>query len=482
MSTDQPNIILISLDAVRADHLSCYGYRRSTSPFIDQLAQESVLYESAYSATRWTLPAHASMFTGTYLSKHGVGDDKTRLRKLSDLRFTTLAEYLHAREYQTVGFSNVAALGVEMHFDRGFDRFYQNWTLFDERHPLYHAKFLGKYWGRRLRYIYENRKWFRSDKGGRKTNHLFSKWLRHKRHSGQPFFAFFHYFEAHGPYWPPRKYRSLFTQANRNARVLSKAHADPWDVLAGNIQLTDDETAVLESLYDAEIRYLDHLLTELVELLQKQGELERTMIILTADHGESFGDHGCFQHSAPCLYESVVRVPLLIRYAPQFPAGTRVTIPVSLVDIFPTITQMLEQTQKPLHRQLQGSSLAPDDLARNPDRIVVMESLTNPAKGLKAVNPNFDTSQYDYYLRAVRWRDYKFIWRSSGIHELYHLSKDPHETTNLIHQKPAIVRDMQGKLEDWLASFDPYSPDGDSVEDLSNEVIKRLHALGYLEL
>lgn len=481
-AVDQPNIILISLDAVRADHLSCYGYHRPTSPFLDQFAQASTLYENAYSTTRWTLPAHASMLTGTYLSKHGVGDDRTGLRKLSDPRLVTLAEYLHIQNYQTVGFSSVPALGLETQFDRGFDHFYQTWTLFDERHPLYHTKFLGRYWGRRLRSIYENRTFYRADKGARKTNRLFTRWLRQQRGDDRPFFAFFHYFEAHGPYWPPRKYRSLFTSADQTVKTLAKAHADPWDVLAGRVQLTDQEMATLEALYDAEIRYLDDILAEIVGLVRRSNQLERTMIIVTADHGESFGDHGCFQHSAPSLYESVVKVPLLIRFPQRFPSEKRVSIPVSIADVFPTITEVLEDTPGPHYQQFQGNSLIPANLKADADRIVVMESLTDPSKGLMTVDPNFDTSGHDYYLRAVRWRDYKFIWKSTGENELYQLSADPQELTNLMDKESTIAQAMQDKLQDWLNSFEPYQPISDEADDLSEEVIERLHALGYLEL
>ena len=186
------NIVLISLDAVRADHLSIYGYSRDTMPFLSGFSRESILCDNAYSSSNWTLPSHVSMVTGSPMSQHGIGSDKTRLRKMSDPRLITMAEYLRAQGYQTAAFTNSVYLSNETFFDRGFMNFHWMGEMIGRNHPLYASRVLGKYWGRTLNKIYTDRIYELRDQGAHKTYKNYRTWLRHIRKDGTPFFSFIH--------------------------------------------------------------------------------------------------------------------------------------------------------------------------------------------------------------------------------------------------------------------------------------------------
>lgn len=486
--SNQPHILLLSLDSVRADHLSCYGYQRQTTPYLDQLAQESTLFEYAYTPAWWTLPAHASLFTGASVSGHGVCRGATSPQKLSDPRLVTLPEFLREAGYQTVAFSGAAAISRDTLFDRGFDDFCEPWKLIEESHPLHAllrqvSSFLGRNWVWRVNWLYESRFYRRRDKGAAKTIRLFRRWLDRSWDRERPFFAFLHLFEAHAAYWPPASYRGAFLNDHRPPKELALRHATPWAYYNGEAGINDAEFELLTALYDAELLYLDSLLQQLFVSLLARGVLEDTLIIVTADHGECLGEHGFFQHTPFCIYEPLIRVPLVIRYPALFPAGQRISVPVSLYDLFPTIAEVVGLEAKYLTQQWQGESIVPARVASLADRSVFAEALNPLVEKAGQDHSEVHAAQYDYYLRAIRWRRYKLIWHSKGAHELYDVWADPAERANLIHQEPVLARELQHRLESWLSSLDHHpSPSGlDEGDELSQETVQRLRALGYVE-
>ena len=475
-----PNIVLISLDAVRADHLSCYGgYKRETTPFLNTFVKEATVYESAYTAARWTLPAHTSLFTGMSNSKHGISADWTNLQALDDRRIVTLAEFLKSLGYQTAAYSSIEFIAPRTRLDRGFEHFEQVWTLLDSSHVIYRyvnqlpEKLKTLVWG--INKFYE--KFLRSDKGARRINQMFKQWLERPSQE-KPFFAFLHYFDAHAKYWPPEPYRSAFIKPEAEVKRITKKHIAPWLHLTGQQTISPEEFDILAKLYDSELLYLDHTLKQLINCLAENGVLDETLIIITSDHGECFGEHGYYQHSSPCLHEPAIHVPLIIRYPEHFPTGQRIAVPVSIIDIFPTIVELLCNGDGVLE-QFQGISLMgmPDSMPE--DRIVVIESLTTPASSLYSIDSDIDRAKFDYFLRALRWRNYKYIWHSQGNHELYDLSSDPGEEENQIGIQSQIENFMHSNLKRWLELSPQCQTQSGSDKELDPEVRRRLAELGY---
>jgi arylsulfatase A-like enzyme len=457
-------------------------------PYLDQLAQESTLFEYAYTPAWWTLPAHASLFTGTSVSRHGICKGAMSPQKLSNRQLVTLPEFLCRAGYQTVGFSGAAAISRDTLFDRGFDDFYEPWKLIEENHPLYvplrqMSDFFGKNWVWRINWLYESRWYRRRDKGAAKTLRLFQHWLDHIWDRRRPFFAFLHLFEAHAAYWPPATYRQAFLNGYQAPKELALRHAAPWAYYNGEIEISDAEFELLTALYDAELLYLDSTLQGLCASLLTYGVLENTLVIITADHGECLGEHGYFQHTPFCIYEPLIRVPLVIRHPALFPARQRISTPVSLYDLFPTIAEVAGLEARHLAHQWQGKCIAPTRVDFLADRPVFVEALNPLAEEAGRIHSEVNAARYDYYLRAVRWQHYKLIWHSKGAHELYDVRADPTERVNLIHREPALAYELQRKLENWLESFEPDLLPSDSNErdELHEETVRRLRALGYVD-
>ncbi len=348
---DPPNVLLITLDTVRADHLSLYGYRRPTSPVLEKLAGWGVRFDRARAAAPWTVPSHASLFTGRWPHELGVNWD-TPL----DRRYTTLAGYLGSRGYATAGF---AANTMECSYDRGLSRgftHYEDYTLehllpirtaWLVDHALQFASDVGVYAGRvfdvgPFRPMEESWfaslfiRWPRKDAGS--INRAFLDWLASRPQPRRPFFAFLNYFDAHAPYVLPEGAGYRFGLKPRKAADFIFL-MEEWETI--------DKSAlrpVLRELagdsYDNCVAYLDERLGELLEALLRNGVLDRTLVIVTADHGEGMGEHGLFDHGES-LYRPEIRVPLLI-VLPADRRGTGVVREtVSLRDLPATIVDLV---------------------------------------------------------------------------------------------------------------------------------------------
>ena len=475
-----PNILIVSLDAVRGDHLGRDARQAGQTPALDRLAAEGTRYAAAYTPATWTLPTHTSLFTGLPVSSHGVAAHWTGRTRLSDKPMVTLAEHMRGLGYQSAAFSNAAPISPGTGLDRGFDRFTEVWRPFDESHRLWRLRVAGRYPGRRLHEYYVGRRWHRRDKGARRTNRLVGRWLREIRDSGRPFFAFVHYFEAHAPYWPPRRYRTGIPGASREEAEWARM---PYDFLAGRQEIDDTAFERLRALYSGEVRYLDHVVGDLRRRLERAGVLDDTLLIVLADHGESFGEHGHYQHAGQSLHDHAVRVPLILRLPSAVPKGERRVDPVSLLDVAPTIVALLGDRAGGDARfvdQLRGRNLL--DLP-DPERAVVCESLSGLREELRAIDPEADTSHVDRELRALRWGRHKLIRGDVRPPVLYDMVDDPQEITDLAQERPELLAEMAARLDAWLADTPRCPAVAESeggAEDMDDELRARLHALGYI--
>lgn len=334
---DAPNVLLITLDTVRARNMSLLGYERPTTPQLERIARSGVLFERAISTSPWTLPSHASMFTGHYPHEL-LANWLTPL----GVTYPTLAEIFSDRGYLTAGFvANTYYCGYEFGLSRGFTH-YEDYLI--SPGEIMNSSSLGEliFAGRMnsvniFRKIFNNYQFF-GRKSAEKLNNDFLSWL--PRSGGRPFFAFLNYYDAHDPYIPPKPFDAKFgpvaSQSNVVDRLLQSFHK-PKPVFH---QEKSPETQMQINAYDGSIAYLDHQLGRLVDELDRRDLLANTLFIIASDHGEQFGEHGLFKH-CNSLYRQLLQVPLLISFPSHVPAGKRIREPVTLRDLPATVLDLV---------------------------------------------------------------------------------------------------------------------------------------------
>ena len=479
-----PNVLFVVLDTVRADHLGAYGYHRATSPNLDALAAEGVLFENAFSAAPWTLPAHASIFTGLHATTHGTGwehprlsDGRADIGETVSYNFHTLAEELGQRGYQSVGVSEKSWLSYDVGLTQGFENY------FDYSIPrLVDHMFLSrlKRFGRRGP---KNAAPYprKADKGGARVVDTALHWLEdgRMRDSERPFFMFMNLNEAHHPYLPPEGYWGHFLPdgialEDTLPDVLPAEPLNEHDIILGTLELTPDRKAMYQSLYDDEIRYQDMLLGRLFDGVQELGLTEETLIIVVADHGEEFAEIDTRVGHQLALTDSLIHVPLIMRFPEALPAGQRISSLASTVDIFPTILDVIEQQQENMVVRetsellsLEGVSLlgVMQDPTASP-RDMVLAHYANPVAYLSGW-PEWKDTQHDpftfplaKYIRSIdvlRTADEKFFTYGDGSAAFLRISADPTEQssefTPIQEGQLGRARQFELRLQRQLGSY-----------------------------
>ncbi|HEY3441099.1 MAG TPA: sulfatase [Paludibaculum sp.] len=453
----KPNIILISLDTVRADHLHFNGYFRATSPRLDEFAAHATNYVNARSTADWTAPSHASLFTGMYALRHGVRHAPPNA-DLAGLPLTvpTLAETLAAQGYRSAALvANHGYLSDSLGFNRGFSsyRILVPVIIFE----AYRYTSLIRSLRRALlpavneELVYAN--------GATVASGAVS--LLPSLSSGGPFFLFLNFMDAHWPYAPPEPFLSRF--AASPAWATRRFYDLVNDVLGRKRAVTDVERFQLAAGYDASIAYLDYQLGLLFHALQRAGLYDRSLIIVTSDHGEAFGEKLLLEHGSS-VYDDQVHVPLVIKYPGQSHPAT-VSSLASGVDVLPTLAQA---AGAPLPRHLAGLPLP--SIAATSTRPVFSESY-----------PGADRWQawerFRRVERAVFRGKWKFILSTNGRRELYDLSTDPGETRNLADSEPRTAAELQALVSAWQKNLAPVN----ARSGLDSDTVNRLRSLGYIQ-
>jgi arylsulfatase A-like enzyme len=321
------NVLMIVVDALRADHLSSYGYSRPTSPNMDRIASQGVLFENAFATSSYTLPSHASLVSGRYPHEHGV--EWSKPMALVDSRYPTLAEALVSRGYRTAAFSAnlfwfVGAAG----FSRGFIRFEDYFHCISDM-------VLRTLYGRAIENFILRRIGFEdipARKRASDINRSLIRWLENDKE--KPFFALLNYMDTHDPYLPPSPYRTKFSRFENPGGILN------WRVGRADPQMSNEQLQGEIDAYDGGIAYVDHHIGQLMAELQTRGLIEKTLVVITSDHGESFGDHGVFLHGNH-LYRNETHVPLIIWRPGQIPAGILVTRPCTNAALPATVMDLV---------------------------------------------------------------------------------------------------------------------------------------------
>jgi arylsulfatase A-like enzyme len=408
-ASGSPNILVIVVDTLRADHLSAYGYSRATSPELDRLAHDGTLFENTFSASSWTLPSHASLLTGRYPHEHGVESGGQVL----DGRYLTLAEALSARGYRTGAFSgNNFWFCRHLGFGRGFAHFED---YFDSTTDGAARTILGREFDQLL-----SRRLGMEDVPGRRfaadINRAALRWIG--RDTSRPFFAFLNYFDVHDPYLPPQPYRGKFSKMESPGGRVNFFVGREFPGMTSE-QLRDELDA-----YDGAIAYVDDQIAGLLASLQNMGLRDRTLIVITSDHGESFGEHGLLGHRN-ALYREVIQVPLIFYWPGHVPAGIRVTTPVSNAEIASTIVDTVGDAREPM---FPGPSLA--ELWKTPELaadwpLPLSELAQMPFEPAKR-NP-----AYSGWLKSLTSAQWHYILHQKNGAELYRWPIDRNEVSNM---------------------------------------------------
>lgn len=384
-----PNIIIITLDTVRADHLSLYDYPLNTSPNLKKFAKNSIVFTNAVSPSSWTLPSHASIFTGKYPSHHNA---IARHQELDENELT-LAEILQRKGYITVGFIGGPYSKAKYGISQGFMDYRDRLDFFGSRHTF--ASFS-------IRPIIDllfpnfDRAILNSDgeQSSEELNKKIFKWLDKNKYP--PFFMFINYFDAHDPYDLGKEFRKYFTNETKEyAEVQRMIDIKRYS----NVSMNTVEYMI--KLYDTEIFYLDHHLAKLFNKLDELGIKNNTIIVITSDHGEEFYEHGGFMHGQT-LYEELIHVPLLIYYPKEFEAQ-RIDERVSTTDIFSTVLDIINI--KP-PKNVDSISLLPlindED---GPKRTYVLSELYG-REGVEETKQQKSISDNNWKLiEVIQWRD-----------------------------------------------------------------------------
>lgn len=445
------NVILISVDTLRADRLGCYGYARPTSPRIDALAAQGVRFHQAISQAPWTTPSHTSLLTSRYPSSHRVTQSWSGFdRFLSEGRgyrilaeeATTLAEVLQERGYRTLALTGGATVGADVGFAQGFD------VYRDDGYGLL-----------------------------KKVRPALGRWLAESR--DVPFFIFLHTFEVHAPYLHTEMTAGVLTDAQREAiHEIARSPGDAdVDGFAKQLrQLGLFRREVTSALYDGGIRFTDAFLGLLLEDLRGLGLEERTLVVLTSDHGEEFSEHdpGRFYDAhCPTVFEEMIRVPLILRLPGRLPAGRVVETPVELVDVAPTILDLLGA---PAPAAMEGKSLVALAAGRTEDHrewTLSESTCENPeTKALRSPTLKYIVSY------EARGNEHAGIPGPLVMEQAFDLLRDPGERKALLGDRR--LPNLRTMLETRMERLERKALMGKEAP-VGPDALERLRGLGYVQ-
>jgi len=457
------NLILLTIDCLRADHLGCLGYTKQTTPNLDNIARTGILFTQAISVGPSTRPSFLAICTSTYPQMYGGWLYITASR-------TTIAQVLKEHGYCTAAFHTNPWVSSFFGYNKGFDTFDDGIPKLGSRRRLSMLKELVKHRiARNARLDYFVYHIFMVGMATRiidKPKLLNQKAIAWLYDNPSNFFLWIHYMDAHEPYTPSSGFMSPL-KAHRILRLNTKARKTPASLSAREV----DE---LVAEYDARISHVDDAIGSLLATLRESGILSNTFIIITADHGQQFMEHGRHGHGN-YLYDELIHVPLMI--AGPGLEGKVISQQVSLLDLAPTILD-LAGIEKP--RAFVGNSLLPlisGDMASAGDSDAISETHTHPPHWkfqLAAIRPRIDTTHRRISLRKGKW---KYIYTEGEQDELYDLDDDPKETQNVIDLQPEIAMAMRNKITAHIA-FEEESAYGE--RDLIKASIRRLKKSGKL--
>lgn len=440
------HVVLISIDTLRADHLRCYGHPFVKTPNIDRLAAEGILFEQHISAAPTTLNSHTSLMTGTWPHTHGTARNGFVVHDKNVM----LAEVLGKAGFTTAAFVGAFPLHSRFNFGQGFDIYDEAFDVLMSVAPV--------------------------DQDQRSAEAVTDRvlaWL--DENDAERIFLFVHYFDVHWPYAPPPpydlKYRSNDMPIGGSLMEIRLIR----DALTRDAKSMPKQNAALDELYSGEVSYTDEHVGRLLDSLRERGILEKSLVILTSDHGEAMNEHWEKWNHGQSTYETTVRTPLIIRQPGGRGGGTRVGVLASNIDVVPTV---LDRLGVACPVRVEGVSLAPLlDGGKGRVRNTVFSEATKPWSAEEESDGVWWNARK---CRSIRTEGWKYIYQPvSGASELYEISADPEEERNLLvdPSEASLKRaaDLRRRLETWAASAAPLP----SQMDDSLETAEKLRHIGY---
>jgi len=456
-----PNVLLVVLDTLRADAILVGDRYGDIAPHIRDFAGQGATFSNAFSVSAWTLPSHASMFTGLYPDQHGTGWQHQRLES----RFVTLAESFSERDYQTVAISENPFVGESTGFAQGFADFY-GMAFYDtvqEPAGMLIATVISRVLGLS--------RW--TGEYTRSSIRRLETWLLDQRDPRRPFFGFVNLMAAHLPNYPRSQYGTSVIAEDALVRI-EPVNQIPERHYLEKHRLSEDDLAVMHELYLGDVRFLDERLGEFFQFLSTTGELDRTVIVLTADHGENFGEHGLIEHQL-CLYNTLLHVPLMVRYPAKVESGLVVREPVSTAFIPHTLEELLGVTLIETRPDaVQRSLFSPDG--------ELFYQYGNPVEMLREVleeEPAFDFSRFDREIDAISDGEFKLIRYSDGREELFNTIEDRGELRDMRSALPEEADRLRLHLDNWLDGLVVFESTQE-LPEMDEATAKALKALGYV--
>jgi arylsulfatase A-like enzyme len=418
-----PNVILIVVDALRAQELSCYGYNRNTTPHIDQFAKNGTLFEKAFCPLPATQPSFSTLLTSLHPYSHGVLRHGWALSNDA----ITLPELLKVKGFDTAAVAGASNLDSLFGLSQGFD-FYEDSLGSKEKARNPDRR---KRWQRRAGEV----------------NDVVFHWLE-SRKSDKPFFLMMHYFDPHAPYEPPPPFDTKFPS--------DQTQSGQW-----------------RAAYDGEVAYVDTQFQRLLDKLDEMNLTDHTLIIFTADHGESLGEHGWQGHDQK-VYDEDIHIPLIFS-GPGIPKGKRVPALVQNIDLTPTI---LECEDFPVPTFFQGRSLLPV-IETGKGRDFIFVQIAKRPDNFEKLTP--DWQKYPETVWAIRTENEKLIWASDGKREFYDLQHDPTEQQNIYEQRKEKATEIENMGLKFLTLYKHYNYNSTTRQSPGdNNPDEALRALGYI--
>jgi len=437
---DRANVLLITIDTLRADHLGCYGYERGTSPNLDRFAEESVKFENVYCPLPATAPSHASIFSSLYPHKHGVVANGWVLAE----HHTTLAEIFKRNGYMAAAFVSSFPVDSRFGLDQGFD-------LYDDRFDKAEAttSHIRQWAGHEIKEGFDRRAGITAAKA--------VEWL--KSHAQKPFFLWVHFFDPHAPYDPPKPFDTLF------------------------IENTDTPMERIIARYDGEIRFVDREIRRLLDGIDTLELKDNTLSIITSDHGEGLGQHNWMAHGV-YIYEEQMRLPLLIRFPGKIPPGKRIEAPIQSIDIAPTLLSLLNLSPPEAFQGRDLSSWILSETKSDEPADIYFERMHYHGRSDYFSKTQYQLTKTDDITITgekigVIHNRMKFIWApEENTEELYDLEKDPGEMVNLAD---TATKESMGKFKEILNRWLRANPFSEELQEPDNEFRRKLEVLGYVD-
>lgn len=419
----RPDIVLITVEAMAPGHCSLYGYERDTTPFLRELAKESVVFEEAYSTSSWTRPSVASIFTGVYPSQHGV----VRQGRVLSPNFSTLSGILQGAGYTTAAFcTNIHVNKGVFAYQQGFDKYFAPSSQEFDYLPL------------------------------------LAQWLSEPR--SKPFFLYMHVFDPHKPYNAPGAFRDMY--AGDYSGRLKKLDDVTEDYFA-LFPMTPAEVEYIKARYDGELAYTDHVLRQVMLLLKRHGSWDNAVVVITSDHGEAMYQHGRFDHRW-ALYPEQIRVPLVIRRPNAVHGGVRMRGFASGVDLLPTI---LSAARVEVPQGTEGIDLLRDEASGHTGRDYCYGEFLTPTKDDDERPQSWALVDSDYHFLVIEHHD------GPRRELLFDRRTDPGAEHDVAAERAELCKQYSLRLQEIRASLRPGASPEHVVPD--EETLRILRELGY---